>query len=78
VQKASKEILTKALRLIQEAKTYMEEVRDTERDEFDGKPDSWKESDKGEAESGKLDALDSALENVESVETELENDILAS
>lgn len=54
--------VTEYIRVINEAKDYFENLSEKQRDIFDARSDSWKESEKGEEAQEDLDSLDELVD----------------
>jgi hypothetical protein len=61
-----------AMNNILNARTMIEEIRDSEQEGFDTKSDTWKESDAGQASEEKLNELSETLNSLEDAETHLQ------
>jgi exonuclease VII small subunit len=68
-------ILERARALLRDAQAHLEEVRDEEQEAFDAKSDSWKESEAGESMEGRIAALSDAIDELESVDANIETAI---
>ena len=76
MNKQRRKELEKALELIAEARGIIENCRDDEQDAFDNLPESIQESERGETMEGFIDILDEAIDNLDDIETEINDEVI--
>ena len=69
---ARRKVLTKALALISEGKSLVEEIMNDEREAFDNMPEGLQQGERGQAAEAAADALEEAFGNLEEAEGNIE------
>ena len=70
---AQRKEIAKALSLLTDAVNIIETVKDAEQDALDNMPESFQQGEKGEQMSDGISALESAVDNIQSAEGDLDN-----
>jgi len=65
--------IAKAMTLLQDAVNIIEAVKDEEQDSFDNMPESFQQGDKGSQMEEGIQALESAVDSIQSAEGDLDN-----
>lgn len=76
MNKPRRKELEKALALIAQARDIIENCRDEEQEAFDNLPESIQYGEQGERMEGFIDILDTAIDELDEIGTEIEDEVI--